>query len=323
MKICSLLPSGTEILFALGLGDQVMGVTDLCDYPPEAAAKPVVCRSRIDVSVMSSEEVEQEMHRILSSGESPYDLDQEWLMEQAPEVVLTQDLCYFCEVDAPTVNRAVQAVQLQPQVLVLNPRTVDEVFQSILEVGEACGASGPADRLVGGLRDRVEAVTGKLALVSRRPRVYSLEGINPLVIGGHWIPELLRLAGGSMEIYQPGCPATRPDWGEILDYRPEILFVDLCSSGLDRHMREVSWLGLQKGWEKIPAVQSGEVYLIDHVYFSRPGPRLVQGLEILAQLTHPELFSGRIPPGVVAKLDPDRFRAQGPERLAESFGPFP
>ena len=126
-----------------------------------------------------------------------------------------------------------------------------------------------------------------------------------------------------MEIYQPGCPATRPDWGEILDYRPEILFVDLCSSGLDRHMREVSWLGLQEGWEKIPAVQSGEVYLIDHVYFSRPGPRLVQGLEILAQLTHPELFSRRIPPGVVAKLDPDRFRAQGPERLAESFGPFP
>ena len=323
MKICSLLPSGTEILFALDLGDQIMGVTDLCDYPPEVSSKPVVCRSKIDVSVMSSEEVEREMHRILSAGESPYDLDQQWLMEQAPDVVLTQDLCYFCEVDAPTVNRAVQAARLQPQVLVLNPRTVSEVLESILEVGRVCGAADAAQRLVGELQDRVERVIGRLEPVGHRPRVYSIEGISPLVIGGHWIPELLQLAGGRMEIYQPGCPATRPDWQEVLDYAPEILFVDLCSSGLDRHMREVSWLGQQEGWKAIPAVQSGQVYLIDHVFFSRPGPRLVQGLEILAQLTNPGEFSGFIPPGVVAKLDPGSYRANSPEALAECFKPFP
>ncbi len=323
MKICSLLPSGTEILFALGLGEQVMGVTDLCDYPPEVSAKPVVCRSRIDVSIMSSEEVELEMRRILSAGESPYDLDQEWLAAQSPDVVLTQDLCYFCEVDAPTVNRAVTAARLQPEVLVLNPRTVAEVLQSILDVGRACGADDAAQRLVAKLQGQVDAVTAKLKSVERRPRVYSLEGINPLVIGGHWIPELLQMAGGRMEIYQPGCPASRPEWRELLDCAPEILFVDLCSSGIDRHLREVSWLGQQDGWDEIPAVRAGQVYLIDHVFFSRPGPRLIQGLEILAQLTHPERFTGLIPPGVVAKLDPDSYRANGPAGLAESFQPFP
>ena len=150
MRICSLLPSGTEILFALGLGDQVIGVTDLCDYPPEAAGIRVVCRSRIDPSVMSSEEVEAEMSRILSAGESPYDLDTDWLMAAAPDVVLTQDLCYFCEVDAGTVHRAVEPIPMPPTVLTLNPRTLDEIMYSFAEVGHACGASGAASAIAGG-----------------------------------------------------------------------------------------------------------------------------------------------------------------------------
>ncbi len=323
MKICSLLPSGTEILFALGLGDRISGVTDLCDYPPEAAAKRVVCRSKIDPSVMSSQEVEQAMHRILESGESPYELDLEWLYQESPDVVLTQDLCYFCEVDAATVDRAVQGIALQPEVLVLNPKTLDEIFHSFVQVGDACDAAEAAERLVEEMRRRVAAVDDRVAQTAHRPRVYSLEGINPLVIGGHWIPELLLRAGGRQELYQPGCPASRPEWQEILDYAPEKLFIDLCSSDLDRHLREISWLAGQPGWTTLPAVQSGEVYIIDHVFFSRPGPRVVQGLEILAQLTHPELFSGLIPPGAAAKLDSARLKDTAPANIAQCFYPFP
>ena len=322
MKICSLLPSGTEILFALGLGDQITGVTDLCDYPPEVQQKRIVCRSKIDVSVLTSSQVEEMMHQILASGESPYELDQEWLERHPPDVVLTQDLCYFCEVDAPTVNRAVSRIPVLPEVVILKPKTLQEIFDSIRQVGRACRASKPAESLVEGLESRVKAVRKNLAEVARRPKVFSLEGINPLVVGGHWIPDLLETAGGTESLYAPGCPATRLAWQEVLDYAPEKLFIDLCSSDLTRQLREIDWLGQQEGWDELPAVKAGEVYLIDHVYFSVPGPRVVQGVEILAQLTHPELFSGLVPPNTVMKLDPASASVNGPQDLGNCFLPY-
>jgi iron complex transport system substrate-binding protein len=323
MKICSLLPSGTEILYALGLGDQIIGVSDLCDYPPEVKDKPVVSRSKIDVASMSSEEVDEMMRQLLASGESPYELDQEWLVRQAPDVVLTQDTCYFCEVDATTVNLAVQPILKQPQVVVLSPKTLEEIYDSMCRIGEVCGASSQAEMLVSGLRKRVEAVRQNLSLITNRPRVFSLEGVNPLVIGGHWIPDLVRLAGGRQDLYPPGCPAARVDWQQVRDYAPEKLFIDLCSSDLTRQVREVAWLAGQDGWKELPAVRSGEVYLIDHVYFSNPAPRVVQGLEILAQLTHPQAFTGLIPQKTVLKLDPGLAAGCLPSEIGQCFRPFP
>ena len=322
MKICSLLPSGTEILFALGLGDQVIGVTDLCDYPPEAREKRIVCRSKIDVLALSSDQVEEMMHQILASGASPYELDQAWLEQHPPDVVLTQDLCYFCEIDAPTVNQALKGMPVPPEVVVLQPKTLEEILDSICQVGQTCGAPESANKLVAELQSRVEAVRKRLTSVAQLPRVFSLEGINPLVIGGHWIPDLLQIAGGRQSLYPPGCPATRLEWREILNYAPEKLFIDLCSSDLNRHLSEIPWLANQEGWQELPAVKSGEVYLIDHVYFSCPGPRVVQGLEILAQLTHPELFSGLVPPGTVMKLDPARALTRDPQDVADCFLPY-
>jgi iron complex transport system substrate-binding protein len=149
-----------------------------------------------------------------------------------------------------------------------------------------------------------------------------LEGINPIVIGGHWIPDLLERAGGAWGPYRPGSPACRLDWKEIRNYAPEKLYIDLCSSDLARGLREVPWLAAQDGWPDMPAVQSGEVYLIDHVYFSCPGPRVVDGLEILAQLTHPHLFSGMIPTNTVMKLDPFEAKDCLPGEIARCFHPF-
>jgi len=323
-RICSLLPSGTEILFALGLGERIIGVTDLCDYPPAAADIRVVCRSRIDPSVMSSEEVEAEMSRILSAGESPYDLDVDWLMQASPDVVLTQDLCYFCEVDAGTVHRAVEPIPMPPKVLTLNPRTLDEILGSFLEVGEACGASEATGELLAGLKKRVAAVAERVEAVEHRPTVFSLEGVNPLVIGGHWVTDLLARGGGILpERFAPGCPAERIEWREVVSAAPEKLYVDLCSSDLARSVREIPWLAAQPGWNELPAVQSGEVYLIDHSTLSRPGPRVVDGLELLAELTHPELFKGSIPTDTVLKLDAEMARGLPSERIGEAFPPWP
>ena len=323
MRICSLLPSGTEILFALGLQDQIIGVTDLCDYPLQTADIRVVCRSRIDPSIMSSEEVEAEMHRILSSGESPYDLDVEWLQAAAPDLVITQDLCYFCEIDAGTVQRAVEPIPAPPTVLNLNPRTLDEILDSFLGVGAACAVPDRARLLVSRLKKRIEAVTRKVVQAPSQPAVFSVEGVNPLVIGGHWVTDLLIRAGGRLpERFAPGCPAERITWEEVVTALPDKLYIDLCSSDLARSVREIPWLAAQPGWSDLPAVRSGEVYLIDHSTLSRPGPRVVDGLELLAQLTHPDSFAGHIPPDTVLKLDPCADQSN-PDLIARAFKPWP
>lgn len=322
MKICSLLPSGTEILFALGLEEQVVGVSDLCHYPPEARTKRVVSRSKIDVDTLSSDEVEELMRRLLSTGDSPYDLDSAWIQENSPDVVLTQDLCFFCEVDAGHVNQAVAGMADPPKVVVLQPKTVQQIFDSITQVGEVCGASGDARHLVAELDHRVGVIAQGLKGVKHRPRVFSLEGINPIVVGGHWIPDLLEMAGGRQEMFPPGSPALRVDWEQIRQWAPEKLYIDLCSSDLARNQREIPWLAAQPGWGDLPAVQRGEVYLLDHVYFSTPGPRIVDGLEMLAQLTHPRIFSGYIRPNTVLKLDADAALACQPEEVGACFKPF-
>ncbi len=324
LRICCLLPSGAEILWALGLADSVTGVSDLCDYPPEILrVKPVVSRSKVDPSIMSSEEVEKRLWEILSRGESPYELDYDWLARELPNIIFTQDLCHVCEIDAGEVNLAVRGMAVQPRIVVLQPRTVEDVLQSMVEVGEVCGVPERAAELVGGLRARAEAVTGPLQVSDCEPSVFSLEGINPLVLGGHWIPDMLRMAGGKLTGMEPGCDARRLDWREVLEAAPDKLFVDLCSSDVQRHLREIPWLAQQEGWRDLPAVRTGEVYLIDHAYFSCPGPRIFTGLEILAQLTHPELFSGLIPPGTVVKLDAEAARSAHPREIAECFRPFP
>ena len=317
------MPSGAEILWELGLSDSVIGVSDLCDYPTEVLrTKPVVSRSRVDPAVMSSEEVEAALRDILENGESPYELDYDWLARELPDIVFTQDLCHICEIDAGEVNQAVRGMSVQPKVVVLQPRTFEGILESIIEVGEVCGVPERSEKLVGAMRKRVKTVTSRLKSASACPSVFSLEGINPLVVGGHWIPDLLQMAGGRVPSLEPGCNARRLSWEDVLDAAPEKLFVDLCSSDVDRHLREVPWLAAQPGWQDIPAVKSGEVYLIDHSYFSCPGPRVVVGLEILAQLTHPDLFSGLIPHGVVVKLDSVAADGVAPARIAKCFRPF-
>jgi len=323
MKICSLLPSGTEILFALRLDDQIAGVSDLCDFPSGALGKPVVSRSKVDPSVLSSEEVEAAMTTLLTNGENPYELDQDWLVRESPDVILTQDLCHVCEVDAEQVTGVVADMENQPQIVVLQPRTFEDVLNSIIEVGQACGAEDSADRVVAGIRSRVQVIQEKLAPVTHRPRVFSLEGINPLVVGGHWIPDMLSLGGGTQDMFSPGCGAERLDWDVVREYDPDKLYIDLCSSDLARNLREAPWLEGRSGWRDLSSVKSGEVYLIDHSYFSRPGPRTIDGIELLAGLTHPELFADLVPWGSVVKLDGQLYADQPDGDIGACFKAYP
>jgi iron complex transport system substrate-binding protein len=323
MKICSFLPSGTEIVFALGLGDHLVGVSDLCDYPPEARHKPVVSRSRIDTSVLSSAEVEATMRALLAAGESPFHIEAAVLHQEAPDLVLTQDTCAICDATADDVQRALDGIQPHPEVLILSPRTVPEILASITAVGQAAGVSDRARILVASLEARLHAVASKAAQAPHRPRLLSLEGVNPLVAGGHWIPELKTLAGGRDDLFSPGCPAQRLAWTIIRDYDPEILVITPCSSGLERSLRELWYLAEQDGWWDLRAVQARQVYVVEHDYFSRPGPRIVIGLEILAQIVHPELFHDMIPAATALKLELPAGQTCPPTALAAYFRPYP
>ena len=255
---------------------------------------------------------------LLTRGENPYDLDQEWLVRESPDVILTQDLCHVCEVDAGQVTGVVSGMEVQPEVVVLQPRTFQDVLDSFLQVGRACGTEETAVQMIAAIRERVQAIQDKLPPVAERPRVFSMEGINPLVVGGHWIPDMLDLAGGKQEMLAPGCAAKRLEWDEIRSYDPDKLFVDLCSSDLARNLREAPWFEDQEGWRELAAVKN----LIDHSYFSRPGPRVIKGLEILAQLTHPGLFTGLVPPRTVVKLDARHYAGLPTGGLVESFSPY-
>lgn len=323
VNICSLLPSGTEIVYALGLGDQLVGVSDLCDYPSEARLKPVISRSRIDTAVLSSAEVEAVMRAIMQRGESPFEIDTATLRQEPPDLVLTQDTCAICDAAADDVQRAIDGIQPPPELLILSPRTVAEIFESMIAVGDAAGVPDRARALVEALEARVHAVSSTVAQARHRPRLMSLEGIHPMVAGGHWIPELKTLAGGRDDLFSPGCAAQRLAWETLRDYDPEMLLITPCSSDLARSLRELDYLAAQDGWWELQAVQTREVYVIDHVYFSRPGPRIVEGLELLAQIVHPECVSGMIPDGAVLKLGLAAGQTCAPAALADVFEPYP
>uniref|UniRef100_A0A061S2I4 Cobyrinic acid a,c-diamide synthase n=1 Tax=Tetraselmis sp. GSL018 TaxID=582737 RepID=A0A061S2I4_9CHLO len=325
--IVSMLPSGTEIIFALQLQDRLVGVSDLCDFPPEAANYPIAVRSRVDAAKMSAREVTERMKELREAGESPFQIDEALLRRETPGIILTQDTCDICAADSHDAVLAMSSVGRDDSppttTVVLRPRTVAEVLETITQVACVCGAPERAIPLVDSLRGRLRAVAAKVARSPRpRPRVVSLEGLVPLVLGGFWIPDIKRLAGGDEVLQEPGDGARVIDWDELRAASPEVLILSPCSMEPKRCLGEVSQLADLPGWWSLPAVVSGEVYICEHVYFSRPGPRLVDGVELLAHILHPETVDCTIPHGQVLKL-----RLCGGQRcrgslLPNYFGPL-
>jgi iron complex transport system substrate-binding protein len=299
VRIVSLLPSATEIVCALGLGEALVGVTHECDYPPVARCRPIVTHSLLDHDAASSEEIDQAVSQQLHDRLSLYELDYALLAQIAPDLVLTQALCEVCAVAYGDVQRAIRDISaagdaLAPQVLSLEPNGLEDILATIEHVGAATGVAQRAATLVNELRIRIERVRARTALAERRPRVACLEWISPTFGPGHWLPELVELAGGRPGLGVAHCDSRRVAWDDVIAFAPEVIIVTPCGFDLRRTVAEAEQvLPSRNGWAALPAVRNGRVYAVDgNAYFSRPGPRIVDSLELLAELIHPELCAG-------------------------------
>lgn len=303
MRICSFLPSATEIVYALELGDKLVGVTHECDYPCEARNKLQVIASRMKSGDLNSKKIDEAVRENFNAGKSIYVVDEGALQEANPDIILTQELCEVCTVSRNGVVEAVKVLGYKPQVISLEPTTLDGILDTILQVGEATERIEQAKELVSELRSRIEAVKSSLGGEKDRPRVLCLEWLEPLYVAGHWVPEMVEIAGGKCGLGKAGEPSFRISWNEVLDFSPQIVVVMPCGFDVERTLQEIDPLISYEEWHRIPAARKGHVYLVDaNSYFSRPGPRVVDGLEILAKIFHPDIFTSGYSPDSVLNL---------------------
>ncbi len=300
MRIVSLLPSATEIVCTLGLGDQLVGVTHECDYPDFVTKLPKVTKTLIPHDATSAR-IDELVRERLKTQRALYTLDLPTLEALKPELIVTQALCDVCAVAEEEVRAAACTLPGQPQVINLEPQTLGEVLESVRDVGRAAGLLEKAEAVVRGLQVRIDVVARRSATLTHRPRVVLLEWIDPPFCCGHWSPELVSLAGGHEELGLHGKPSRTLDWQEVLACRPEVLFIACCGFSVSRTMEDLPLLRAYPGWQELPCARSGRVYLVDGShYFSRPGPRLVDSLEILANALHPDVHP--LPDGLPAAI---------------------
>ena len=284
--ICSLVPGATEILCSLGLEGNIIGISDLCYYPESIQDKPIVSNSRVITEGFTSAQVELEMKRILESGQVPYDVDVEWFKSQRPDLIITQDNCNICEIDIDFIQSRLNQFGYKPEVLVIDPKSISQIYTSIREIAFSTNKVIAGEALICGLRLRIKEL---LDVFHDYPptRVISIEGVDPLVLGGNWIPEMYRLLGCDYGIMKKGSSAMRIKIEEIVNFDPEYIFVDLCSSSLERQVKEVKWLFELPDFLDITAIKMNNFYILEHEYYSNPGPRIIDGIELVANILKP------------------------------------
>jgi iron complex transport system substrate-binding protein len=290
MRICSLLPSATEIAYAIGLGDSIIGVSHECDFPAEAAGKPSLLRTRIDPHAPPAE-IDRQVTEIIRRGESIYAVDAEMLRSLAPDLILTQDLCHVCAASLDDLATALTRFRRPPQVLALTPRSLDEVWDDVRKVGEATGHQQEAQALASALTRRVADIAAIASRVRSRPRVLCLEWLDPYFVGGHWVPEMVAHAGGEDVLGLSREPSFKVSEAQIAQSGAELIVVMPCGYNTERAAVECKAVPFPESWCDLLAVRNRRVYAADaNAYFSRPGPRLADGVAVLAHLIHPELF---------------------------------
>jgi iron complex transport system substrate-binding protein len=288
MRIASLVPSATEMLFALGLGDHVVAVTHECDYPPGAEQLPHLTRSTIPSGMpgapgLDAAEIDRAVRERTSRGESLYELDEDALAELGVDLIVTQAVCEVCAVSFDDVRAVAERLPTKPQVLSLDPSTLGEVLADVPRLAEATGAPEAGERLVAEAGERLEAVE-RAVDGARRPRVAALEWMDPLYVGGHWVPQMIELAGGEDVLGLPGEKSRTAEWSEVEAAEPEVVISMPCGYYAEQAAAETM------RWRRRLAQLGARVVAVDAAaYFSRPGPRLVDGVELLGHLLHPEL----------------------------------
>ncbi len=291
MRICSLFPSATEIAYAIGLGDSVLGVSHECDFPADAATKPSLLRTRIDPQAAPAE-IDRQVSQIIARGESIYAVDAELLGSLAPDLILTQDLCHVCAASPDDLATALTRFPRQPQVLSLTPRSLGEVWDDIRRVGVATGRQSEAESLATTLARQVASIAATAAGANSRPRVLCLEWLDPYYVGGHWIPEMVFHAGGEDALGRLREPSFQVTAKQIAESRADVIVVMPCGYNSARAAAECNLARFPEGWNQLPAMREGRIFAVDaNAYFSRPGPRLADGVALLAHLLHPDLFS--------------------------------
>jgi iron complex transport system substrate-binding protein len=291
MRICSLLPSATEIVYALGLGDKLVAVTHECDYPPGVQSLPQVTSSVIDAEHLSSREIDTAVRDALANLSTIYYLDRQLLAELHPDLILTQELCEVCAVSFDRVQQAAHEIVPSAAVISLEPHTLDDILGTILQVANHTGVPERGQRVVAQLRERIHAVAVAAEHAQCRPRVLALEWLDPPFAAGHWVPEMITLSGGLDPLGRPGKPSYEVSWDDVEAVEPDIAVLMPCGFNLERTVTEFLSVPLPASWWRLPAVKGERVYAVDgSSYFNRPGPRIVDGLEILARIIHPEIF---------------------------------
>ena len=308
MRIVSLLPSATEIVCALGLVDELVGVTHECDYPAEVVGLPVLTRDATNAPGASSREIHRRVADATHGGSSLYVLDEAALEAAQPDLILTQELCSVCAVSYREVNEVAREIDADINVVSLEPTSIEGIFHTISTVGALAGAEDAAVEVLGELRERLAAVERRVA--ERRaegvaaPRVAAVEWLDPPFRAGHWVPEQVRRAGGWEVLGEAGAPSVETTWGEVADVDPAVLVLMPCGYHLPETLAEWARTERPAEWGELAAVRRGAVVAVDgSAYFSRPGPRVIDGIELLAEVFDPAAFEGVAPADSWAALE--------------------
>ena len=312
VRIVSLLPSATEIVSLLGLDEALVGVSADSDWPPQVVARlPVLNTVSIDPAAMTSQEIDAAASASGHQGASLYHVDARLLRELKPDLVLTQEICEVCAVSRRDVALATHALGYEPRVLSLSPVTIEQVFEDIELIARSSGEASRSASIVAGLRARLNSVRVRVA-GRQRPRVFCMEWLDPPYTAGHWVPEMVDIAGGRDELGTAAGPSRRIAWHEVLDYAPEVIVLMPCSLELERVAAEFSLLSDLPGWRDVPAVKDRRVFAGNTHLFSRSGPRLVDGVEVLGRILHGDAFAdlGPLPAGQALKVSADGERLE-------------
>ncbi len=294
MRIVSLLPAATEMAFLLGLGDAVVGISHECDHPPQCRGRPVVVHPALQLQGLGMREIDAAVAGRVATGGSLYRIDAPLLRELRPSLLLTQDLCQVCAASGEDLDGVLRTLSPAPEVLGMSPRRLDDVFETLRALGRATGRSAAAAAFVEQAQARFARVAAALAGIEHRPRVFFMEWTDPLYCAGHWVAEMIERAGGDDALARPGSDSVRIAWSEVLRWAPEVLIVAPCGLGLAAARELAGALARLPGWSELPAVRAGRVFGVDaNAYFARPGPRLVDGVELLGHILHPQRVSWR------------------------------
>lgn len=290
-KIVSLLPAATELACALGLEENLVGISFECDYPASITHLPRVVDVAINTRDMTPSQIDIEVTALMREGKSLYLIDDVLLKKLRPDIILTQNLCQVCAASGSELGEALKTLDYTPQVIFMSPHSLADIEGNLMELAEATGKTAEATALIAGWHRRINAIK-KPAL---RPRVFFMEWVDPIYCSGHWLPEMIDIAGGEDRLSRKGVDSVRTEWQRVVEWQPEIMIVAPCGYNKAEAEKQMPLLEKLPGWGDLPAVKSGRVYPVDaNSYFVRPGPRVIDGIEMLAGF-----FSQSQPPGVV------------------------